>query len=298
MDNMYGMEDKGSKVCGNGTEGNSNMKGMEKMEDRNNMEKRGNVGEDGVESLEDTDSLDSGDDELDRLLKQAFEKMVAEDYANRPQEFPKHQFSARFERNMEKLLRAAEEPTEEPAAKFSLLELLRPIRSRKAVVVMAAIMVLVFGMTAGGTNPIIIWLHDNWMQQHGDYVEVQNREDKAKVSEDTFRKYVLKEIPEGYELKNEQYDKDIGIYYMTYVDKEGKLLIIRQSKKENGNIGNLTAGRKDIVQIEVGDFEGYYVEDSDTDNLVLCDKEYMVVFTGNLTREDFLKLAENLQVAE
>lgn len=298
MNGMNGTEDKGSKECRNDIGGNSNMKGMDKMEDMNGMDTMESVGEDGVESLEGIESLDSGDEELDRLLKQAFEKMVAEDYAKRPQEFPKHQFSARFERNMEKLLCAAETPAEEPAAKFSLLELLRPIRSKKAVVVMAAIMVLVFGMTAGGTNPIIIWLHDNWMQQHGDYVEVQNREDKAKVSEDTFRKYVLQEIPEGYELKNEQYDKDIGIYYMTYVDKEGKLLIIRQSKKENGNIGNLTAGRKDMDQVEVGDFEGYYVEDTDTDNLVLCDKEYMVVFTGNLPREEFLKLAEDLQVTE
>lgn len=298
MDNMYGMEDKGSKVRGNGTEGNSTMKGMEKMEDRNNMEKRGNVGEDGVESLEDTDGIDSGDDELDRLLKQAFEKMVAEDYANRPQEFPKHQFSARFERNMEKLLRAAEKPTEEPAAKFSLLELLRPIRSRKAVVVMAAIMVLVFGMTAGGTNPIIIWLHDNWVEQHGDYVELENRERGENVFKDTFQKYELAEVPEGYETADEEFDESVGIYMITYVNKDDELLIFSQGKKDNKNLGNVTSNRMNIEQIEIGNFEGYYVEDSNAKNLVLSDDEYMLVFTGNLPREEFFKLAEKLQLAE
>ena len=199
---------------------------------------------------------------------------------------------------MEKLLCAAETPTEEPAAKFSLLELLRPIRSKKAVVVMAAIMVLVFGMTAGGTNPIIIWLHDNWMQQHGDYVEVQNREDKAGGSEEVFHKYELAEIPKGYRVVDEEFDEDVGVYMITYVDKNGNMLIVRQSKKDNGNIGNLTAGRKDINRIEVGDFEGYYVDDLDMSDLVLCDKEYMVVITGYLSRDEFLKLAENLQVAE
>ena len=85
---------------------------------------------------------------------------------------------------------------------------------------------------------------------------------------------------------------------ITYVDKNGNMLIVRQSKKDNGNIGNLTAGRKDINRIEVGDFEGYYVDDLDMSNLVLCDKEYMVVITGYLSRDEFLKLAENLQVAE
>lgn len=298
MNGMNGTEDKGSKECRNDIGGNSNMKGMDKMEDMNGMDTMESVGEDGVESLEGIESLDSGDEELDRLLKQAFEKMVAEDYAKRPQEFPKHQFSARFERNMEKLLCAAETPTEEPAAKFSLLELLRPIRSKKAVVVMAAIMVLVFGMTAGGTNPIIIWLHDNWMQQQGDYVEVQNREDKAGVSEEVFHKYELAEIPKGYRVVDEEFDEDVGVYMITYVDKNGNMLIVRQSKKDNGNIGNLTAGRKDINRIEVGDFEGYYVDDLDMSNLVLCDKEYMVVITGYLSRDEFLKLAENLQVAE
>lgn len=298
MNGMNGTEDKGSKECRNDIGGNSNMKGMDKMEDMNGMDTMESVGEDGVESLEGIESLDSGDEELDRLLKQAFEKMVAEDYAKRPQEFPKHQFSARFERNMEKLLCAAETPTEEPAAKFSLLELLRPIRSKKAVVVMAAIMVLVFGMTAGGTNPIIIWLHDNWMQQHGDYVEVQNREDKAGVSEEVFHKYELAEIPKGYRVVDEEFDEDVGVYMITYVDKNGNMLIVQQSKKDNGNIGNLTAGRKDINRIEVGDFEGYYVDDLDMSNLVLCDKEYMVVITGYLSRDEFLKLAENLQVAE
>lgn len=298
MNGMNGTEDKGSKECRNDIGGNSNMKGMDKMEDRNGMDTMESVGEDGVESLEGIESLDSGDEELDRLLKQAFEKMVAEDYAKRPQEFPKHQFSARFERNMEKLLCAAETPTEEPAAKFSLLELLRPIRSEKAVVVMAAIMVLVFGMTAGGTNPIIIWLHDNWVEQHGDYVELENRGRGENVFKEEFHKYELAEVPEGYDIADEEFDESARIYFVTYVNEKGEVLGFKQGKKDNRNLGNITANRQDLERIEIGNFQGYYVEDSDIDNLVLSDEEYLLVFTGNLSKEEFFNLVENLQLAE
>lgn len=298
MNGMNGTEDKGSKECRNDTGGNSNMKGMDKMEDRNGMDTMESVGEDGVETLEGIDSPDSGDEELDRLLKRAFEKMVAEDYAKRPQEFPKHQFSARFERNMEKLLCAAETPTEEPAAKFSLLELLRPIRSKKAVVVMAAIMVLVFGKTAGGTNPIVIWLHDNWVEQHGDYVELENRERGENVFKEEFHKYELAEVPEGYDIADEEFDESVGIYMITYVNIEDELLIFSQGKKYNKNLGNVTSNRTNMEKIEIDNFEGYYVEDSNAKNLVLSDDEYMLVFTGNLPREEFFKMAENLQLTE
>ncbi len=239
------------------------------------------------------------DDKMDGIIREAFEMLIDEEYANRPQ-YPKAQFSEEFERRMERMLYdEPEEPKEEKSSRISsLLALFRPVKSRRAVVLVAALMVLLVGMTAGGANPIIIWLHDSWMEQHGDYVEIETREDVEKVSKDISQKYELTEIPNGYKLKNEQFFKEIGIYYITYADEEGKLITFKQGRKDNKNIGNVTADRKDIEEIKVNDLEGYYVKDSDMANLVLSDEEYMLVFIGDLSKEQLIELAEGLQKVE
>lgn len=240
------------------------------------------------------------DDKMDGIIREAFEMLIDEEYANRPQ-YPKAQFSEEFERRMERMLydEPEEEPKEEKSSRISsLLALFRPVKSRRAVVLVAALMVLLVGMTAGGANPIIIWLHDSWMEQHGDYVEIETREDAIEVSKETFQKYELARVPEGCKIEEEQFFKDIGIYYMAYSDEEGNLIIFKQGRKENKNIGNVTADRKDIEEIKVNDLEGYYVKDSDMANLVLSDEEYMLVFIGDLSKEQLIELAEGLQKVE
>lgn len=238
---------------------------------------------------------------LDDEIRKAFDEIVDEEYANRPK-VPKAQFSKEFERMMQSVLYDDPEEEVEPEKKVSglssLLALFRPIRSRRAVVLVAVLMMLLVGTTAGGANPIIIWLHDSWMEQHGDYVEIENREDAAKITKESFQKYELAELPEGYELKNEQYDQEMGIYYITYVDGKDNVLFFKQGKKENGNLGNITANRKDIEEVEVDGFEGYYVRDSDIANLVLSDEEYMLVFTANMSKEQLIGLAGGLQAKE
>lgn len=53
-----------------------------------------------------------------------------------------------------------------------------------------------------------------------------------------------------------------------------------------------------MEQVKVGEFEGYYVKDSDNDNFILSNAQYMLIFTGNLSKEEFLAMAEGLQIAE
>ena len=128
--------------------------------------------------------------------------------------------------------------------------------------------------------------------------QIQNREKDESISQKTFCKYELTEVPNGYEVVREEYDESVGIYYMTYADKAGNLLIFNQATKDNGNLGNITANRKDMEEVQVGGLEGYYVHDADTGNLILSDEKYMLVFIGDLSKAEFLELASGLRAVE
>ncbi len=267
----------------------------------------------GAEEAQGTEEAQGGKeaDELDKLFAAAFDEMVAQDYAKRPKKFRKHRYSRRFRRNMDAMLRTAVasekaahgegeavHKADKAAGGFSLLELMRPVRSRRAIVVVLALALVLFGTTASGTNPIIIWLHDSWMEQHGDYVEIQKQEEGEEVSKEKLRKYELAELPEGYEVMEEQLDADVGIYFMTYADEEGNLFIFNQGRKDNKNLGNVTANRKEMEEVKLGDLTGFYVRDTDTANLVLSDDEYMLVFIGDFSKEEFLEIAAGLRAVD
>lgn len=297
MDNMDSMDNMVNM---------NNMDSMDNMANMNNTDMYANGDEssdmDDIDKYIHADSDELSDmDDIDKLLQAAFTEMVEKEYANRPTRFPRHRFSRRFRRNMDELLRTGKAPADnerKPAGGFSLLELMRPVRSRRAILIVAALVVLLFGTTASGTNPIIVWLHDNWMEQHGDYVEIQNREKGEGISKKTFCKYELTEVPEGYEVVEAEFDESVGIYFMTYADKDGNLFIFNQAKKDNGNLGNVTANRKEMEEVNIGSLEGYYVHDAESSNLVLSDEDYMLVFSGELSKEELLEIASGLSAVE
>lgn len=289
VNTMEGTENKGSMEAKNDMEHKDSIS-IESM-DKGSLEH--------TESIDDMESADSK--EMDKLLKAAFSQMVEQEYEKRPKEFPKHQFSPQFEHSMEELLRTgkiSDKTEKKDKREFSMLALLRPIRSRRAVLAMVVLMVCMFGATVSGTNPIIVWLHNSWMEQHGDYVELESREKEEKSSQGDFQRYELAQIPEGYLLEDEGFDESVGIYYMYYINEEENTFTFRQSMKDNGNLGNITANRKDMEQVKIGGFEGYYFKDSDNDNLILSNEEYILVFTGNVSKEEFLEMADKLQIAE
>lgn len=295
------MKNMGSVNTMEGTENKDSMEAKNDMEHKDSISIEA-MDKDSLERTESTDDMESADSkEMDKLLKAAFSQMVEQEYEKRPKEFPRHQFSPQFEHSMEELLRTgkiSDKTGKKDKREFSMLALLRPIRSRRAILAMVVLMVCMFGATVNGTNPIIVWLYDSWMEQHGDYVELESREKEEKLSQGDFQRYELAQVPEGYQLEEEKFDESIGIYYMLYSNEKKSTFSFSQGKKENGNLGNITADRKNMEQVKVGEFEGYYVKDSYTRNLVLSDEEYMLVFIGNLSKEEFLTMAEDLRIAE
>ncbi len=242
------------------------------------------------------------DELLDSCMDRALGQMVEQQYAARPQKFARHRFSLPFQWKMAKTMRTFEsDDREEKETSHSLPKFLRPVRSARVAVAMAAVIVVLLGTTVRGTNPIIVWMYETWMVQHGDYVEIEGRDNEQEIAEhtsDSFRKYELTKAPEGYELENNTYDEELGVYYIVYINTEGQMFTLKQGKKDNGNLGNITANRKDMEKITIGGFEGYYVQDSDMNNLILSDEETMLLFTGDFSKKELLELAGNLKVAE
>lgn len=237
---------------------------------------------------------------MDRVLG----RIVEERYEKRPQEVKRHRFSLRFKWKMAKAMRAfksKEKEKEKKAGSHSLPVFLRPLSSARVAVAMAAVMVVLLGTTVRGTNPIIVWMYETWMVQHGDYVEIEGREDEVKVADNaghSFKKYELAEVPEGYELQDEMYEEGIGVYHVYYTNEKQQTLVFKQGNKGNNNLGNVTANRKDMEKVTVGGFEGYFIHDTDMNNLILSDEDYTLLFTGDLSKEELLEIAGNLRKAE
>lgn len=242
-------------------------------------------------------------DELwDSCIDRALGQMVEQQYAARPRKFARHRFSLPFQWKMAKMIRAFEsDDCEKKETSRSLPKIFRPLRSARVAVAMAAVTVALLGTTVRGTNPIIVWMYETWMVQHGDYVEIEGRDDEEGIADhtsDSFKKYELTKVPEGYELQDETFVKEMGVYQIFYVREDGQMLSIQQYKKDNNNLGNITASRNDMEKVIIGDFEGYYIQDSDMNNLILSDDETMLLFTGVFSKEEFLELAGDIRAAE
>ena len=74
--------------------------------------------------------------------------------------------------------------------------------------------------------------------------------------------------------------------------------MFRQGRKDNKNLGNFTAERKELEEVKIGELEGYYLRDENLYNLVLSDEEYMLVFSGELSKEEFAVIADGLRAVK
>ena len=242
-------------------------------------------------------------DNMDLLLKEAFEEMVTQEYENRPLEFPEHRFSLKFRLKMRRLMKQIDVGEQETEEKTSLLELYRPIRSKRKLVVLIALMLLLLGGTVVAAKTLITWLYQITLEQQEDHVKV-NRQEAAvsenvtEVTEGSFRKYQLTKIPEGYHLVEEKFSEVFNDYKVVYINEQKETLLFRQNGQKETTVGNITSYKEDMEEINVNNFEGYFVKDYDTASLILSDGEYLIEIFGNFTKEELITLAEGLEILE
>lgn len=236
--------------------------------------------------------------ELEELLREVLAEMIKQEYENRPKHIKRHFFSLRFRRRMRRMAKEvrAKRQTEENASPIT--DLYRPIRSKRRWLILLALLMVLVGGTVTGAEPVICWLFEYCMEQHGNFVEMESREDNSKMATDAFAKYEFAEVPEGYELVEEEFKSEFGVYQISYVNAEGYALMLRQSILENGNLGNTTSIWEKPEEVKINDFHGYFMEDSNVQSLILSDGTYMIELSGAFSKEEMLSLAESLRHAE
>jgi len=244
-------------------------------------------------------------DNMDLLLKEAFEEIVTEEYENRPLDLPEHRFSLKFRIKMRRLIRQIGTKEREPGEKTSILELYRPIRSRRRLILLIALMLLLLGGTVAAARTLICWLYEISLEQRDDHVKVnreenvimENHEETAET-ERNFRKYKLTKIPEGYHLVSEEVGENFEEYQMIYTNSDDEVLFFRQNGYKDITIGNVTSAREEMEEVTVNGFEGYYVKDFDTANLILSDGEYLIQLFGAFSKEELIEIAKGLALME
>lgn len=238
---------------------------------------------------------------MDKLLKEVFAEIVEERYENRPKEVPKHRFSLKFKMKMYWLMHKVGIMGKSPEREGSILELYRPVHSKRRLVALVLLMVMLLGGTVVAAQTIIYWLHEVILEQHDDHLKIYNPNLKADGESTTtpeveeFHKYRLTEIPEGYQFVEEEYFDSYGLYQVIYMKSDREVFLLKETKVDNGDIGNITSNRTDVEEITVNGFQGYFVKDFDMATLVLSDGEYMIELFGVLSKEELISVAESLE---
>ncbi|MCI9080810.1 MAG: DUF4367 domain-containing protein [Lachnospiraceae bacterium] len=242
-------------------------------------------------------------DNMDLLLKDAFEEMVTQEYENRFLDYPEHRFSLKFRIKMHHMIRKIGTEEKGIRDRTSILELYRPIHSRRRLILLVALILLLLGGTVVAAKTLICWLYQITIEQREDHVKVNEDEsaisgDETSVTEEGFRKYKLTRIPEGYNLVEEKIDAEFKEIVEVYENQDGYLLLFKQNGQGEITMGNITSDREELEEVKVNGFKGFYVEDFDTASLILSDGEELIQLFGYLTKEDLLALAEGLELLE
>lgn len=242
--------------------------------------------------------------EMDILLKEAFGELIEQEYQQRPRNLPKHRFSMRFRIKMYRLLRQVGAKSKRLDGGSSMLELYRPVRSKRGLVIILALLLMLLGGTITAAETLVQWLNEIMLEQHGDHVKIRRMGTEISegkmigTTEDVFPKYELSQVPKTYRLIEKRFYEEIQEYKIVYKDTRDNILFFRQSGESKDAIGNITSAKTEMEKVIVNEFVGYYVKDYDTASLVLFDEKYLIELSGSLTKEELILLAEKLQFVE
>ena len=238
---------------------------------------------------------------MDELLALAFEETAKDGYNSRMKSLPRHRFTFRFYRNMYKIFRMPEiqEKYRKKRAEGSVLELYRPIHSKRRLAVIVLLLLMIVGGSSFASEPLIRWLSNFCMEQNDDHVRFQNDESDMGIGSRTvFRKYNFVDVPEGYTLVSEEFDKYFQRYFVTYVNSEEKVLFLKQVWQENEHPEKLTSDTEEMKDIEINGFTGYCVEDNGTSSLIISNGVYKLVLDGPFSKKELIELAGKLELSD
>ena len=126
---------------------------------------------------------------------------------------------------------------------------------------------LLLGGTVVAAKTLISWLYQVTLEQREDHVKVNRyetaiSENETAVTEGSFQKYKLTKIPEGYELIESRTDEIFKESVEIYKNSDKKIFFLKQNGQDGNTMGNVTFDSEGMEEVNVGDFKGYYMEDT------------------------------------
>lgn len=244
-------------------------------------------------------------------LKDAITSACEADYKH-AMAAPKHHFSRTFRKKIKVLL--------QPGMGKRTIPALYPVHGRRRVIMVVAVLILILGTTVMGRGFFQSLLGKYILTGYTDHVqlnlgepenlEMVPIEDNEKNtmetgaepdSEEDFE-FVCKKpqwVPEGYTMKQEEYSEDFYLYQKMYVNKNGKCMLYQQMRNDIvDNIG-ISSNGSEQQEVMIENVKGYFIPDDTLDegrrNFVWEDGKYLYMITGDLTKEELIRMAETIK---
>ena len=219
---------------------------------------------------------------MENNFKQALrEVMISECEAVIPKDFPNHEFSAQFERKMQKLIKRG---------KYAV--------SFKKIGIFIIAAAIVAAIAAVGTGAFESLFKQFSFEHHETYsiVKSTDTEGAPRVIEELY----MFDVPEGFECtyseEPAEYMPFLTCFYQN--EAENKYIDFKQTVKSKYDV-NVNTEDRVVEYIAVNGHDGYIIDLLDNEYIISWDNgDYIFDIIGNLGRDKMIRLAESVKVVE
>ena len=106
-------------------------------------------------------------------------------------------------------------------------------------------------------------------------------------------------VPEGYTLENEVHEEEWGIYEQCYTNDKEQGMLYRQMNNDAVNNLEISSDGSEQQEVMIENLKGYFIPDDTLDegrgNFVWEDGKYLYMITGDLTKEELIRMAETIK---
>ena len=220
------------------------------------------------------------------MLKQAVAAYMEEEFARLPSEdeIGEHHFSPEFEQKMEALLTRG----------------IRPYRRRtagKRVAVLAAVIALLAAcmLSVGAVRESIVSFFTEVYEEFTAIIFEQPEESVQTDAAVSIDEIEITYIPEGFEVN--QQNRSAEKLSVEYTDNEVGYIIVDQRLLGEDGIG-LNTEDVEYQIVEVNGQRGVFYENRGYATLMWNDAKQYFIVSGNINKEEIIKIAESIKIIE
>lgn len=220
---------------------------------------------------------------LNNYERAIFDVVSEECEAMIPKNFEEHIFSAKFEKNMEKLIKRRSKPY------YKLIS----TGARRAACMIVAVIVL--SASALSVKAVREAVYEFIMRIFSDHTQISaNREGPDEYPKTIEDEYYIADLPEGFELV----DHDVNDYYVySCFVKEDDYIVLRQFTKDK-YVRNLDNERFEQNIIEVNGQKYITIYNNNEYTFIWDNGKYILNLTSNCDKESIINLCRSTKIKE